>query len=190
MNVQMARPPRMPIGRFRLRIDRFFRRCRNGVEPDVGEKDNRRALVDTGEPVGRERVQVRHVEVRRADGDEQGQGGELDHHHDVVGARALLGAPQQQPGDEHHDPERRQIDQDRHAADVRRRFEERVHFRDRTEERRAVAGRQERRQLQPEAAQQRGEIVAPRDRHRDVPDRVSRIRSHPMIHATSSPSVA
>ena len=40
------------------------------------------------------------------------------------------------------------------------------------EQRRPVPGRQPRGQRDPEAAQQRGEVVAPRDRHGDVADRV------------------
>ena len=110
----------MPIGRLRLRIDRFFGRGRNRVEPDVGEKDDRRALVDAGEAVRRERVEFAMFRCVAPTAMKSASASELDHHHDVVGARALLRAAEQQPGDEHHDPERRQIDENRHAGDVRR----------------------------------------------------------------------
>ena len=42
-----------------LRVLRLLRRRRDRVEADVGEEDDRRALVDAGEAVGRERRVVR-----------------------------------------------------------------------------------------------------------------------------------
>ena len=96
----------------------------------------------------------------------------LMHDHDVVGRRALARAAQQQPRDEHHDRERRQVDEDRNAGDVRRRVEQPVDLRIGAEQRRAIAGRQPDRQLDAEAAQQRVEVVAPRDRDGDVADGV------------------
>ena len=123
-----------------LRVLRLLRRRRDRVEADVGEEHDRRALVDAGEAVGRERRVVRRVDVRRADDDEQRQHEQLDHHHDVVGAGALLRAAQQQPGDQHHDRERRHVEQDRDAGDVRRRVEQAVDVGIGAEQRGAIAG--------------------------------------------------
>ncbi len=123
-------------------------------------------------PFGANGVVVGRVEVDHADDDEQRQHDQLDDHHDVVGRRALAGAAQQQPGDEHHDGERRHVDQDRDAGDVRRRLQQPVHRRIGAEQRRAVAGRQPRPAARAEAAEQRLEVVAPGDRHRDVADGV------------------
>ena len=64
--------------------------------------------------------------MRRADDDEQRQRGELDHDHDVVRAGALAHAAQEQPRDDHHDRERRKIDEDGHAKQPWRRLEQPV----------------------------------------------------------------
>ena len=72
----------------------------------------------------------------------------------------------------HHDAERRQVDEDRDAGDVRRGIEQPVHVGVRAEERGAIAGRQPDGQRDADAAHQRREVVAPRDGDGDVADRV------------------
>ena len=58
---------------------------------------------------------------------------ELDHDHDVVRARALLDAEQENPRDDHHDRKRRDVDEYRHAGEPRRRVHQRLHRRIRAE---------------------------------------------------------
>ena len=72
----------------------------------------------------------------------------------------------------HHDPERREVHEDRHPGDVRGRIEQAADLGVRAEERRAIAGRQPHRQREADAAQQRRKVVAPGDRDGDVADRV------------------
>ena len=160
------------MGRLRCGLRGLFGRRGNGVESDVREKHDGRALVDAAEPVGRERVQIGGVEVRPAHHHENRQRHQLDRHHDVVGGDALARAAQQQPGDQADDGERRDIDQDGNAEDVRRRAQQPVHLRIGAEQRGAVTGGQAQRQGDAEAAQQRIEIIAPGNRHRHVADGV------------------
>ena len=75
-----------------LRILRLLGRRGDRVEADVGEEDDRRALVDAAPAVRRERDVVRRVDVHRAHDDEQRQHQQLHHDHDVVRPRALLHA--------------------------------------------------------------------------------------------------
>ena len=86
MTVQIARPPRMPIGRLRCGLRGLLRGGRDRVEADVGEEHDRRALMDAGEAVRRKRRVVVGIDVHHADADEERQREQLDHHHDVVGA--------------------------------------------------------------------------------------------------------
>ena len=124
------------------------------------------------ETVRRERMVVRRVRCVAPTRDEQTEGQQLDHDHDVVRGHALARALEQQPCDQHHDAERRQMDDDRNAGDVRRRLQQAVHRRVGAQERRPIAGREPRRKRDAEAAEQRVEVVAPRDRDRDVADGV------------------
>ena len=128
--------------------------------------------MNAGEAVGRKRRVVLRVKMRGADENEDRERDELDDHHDVVGGRALARAAQQQPGDHHDDRERRQMNQDRNAGDAWRRREKAVNLRIRAQQRRPVARRQPDRQLDTEAAYQRVEVVAPRDRDGDIADGV------------------
>ena len=185
-----GQPAENPDRQVSLRIAGLFGGGRDRVEPDIRKKDDGRALVDPGEPIGRKRRVVGGVEVGRADGDEERERDQLDDHHDVVGARAFLRAAQEHPRDQHHDPERREVHEDRHPGDVRGRIEQAADLGVRAEERGAIAGRQPHRQREADAAQQRRKVVAPGDGDGDVADRVLEHRSQPMIHATSSPSVA
>ncbi len=89
-----------------LRVHGLLRGGRDRVEPDVGEEHDRGALVDAGEPVRRERVVVGRIDVRETDDHEQRERCQLHGHHDVVRLAALARAPEQQPGNRHHDPER------------------------------------------------------------------------------------
>ena len=82
-----------------LRVLRLLRSRRDRVEADVREEDDCRPLMDAGEPVRRERMEIRGVDVRGADSNEQAQREQLDHHHDVVGGDALLRPLQQQHRD-------------------------------------------------------------------------------------------
>ena len=62
--------------------------------------------------------------MHRADDDEERQSSQLDDHHDVVRAGAFLRAAEEQPGDEHDDRERGNVDEYRDAADTRRGVEQ------------------------------------------------------------------
>ena len=61
-----------------LRVLRLLGGRRDRVEADVGKEHDRRALVDAGEAVRRERRVVGRVDVRQADADEQRQRQQLD----------------------------------------------------------------------------------------------------------------
>jgi hypothetical protein len=98
--------------------------------------------MDAGEAVGRKRRVVLWPEMHRADGNEQRERGKLDDHHDVVRARTLLRAAEQQPGDDHHDRECGNVDEYRNAGNVRRGIEQSVDVGIRAQRRGAIAGRQ------------------------------------------------
>ena len=102
-----------------LRVARLLGRGRDGVEADVGEEDERRALVDAAPAVRREGRPVARVEVERTHAHEDREHGQLQHHHGVVEPRARADPDHEHPGDErdHHDP--RQVDRDRLAEEVR-----------------------------------------------------------------------
>ena len=68
--------------------------------------------------------------------------------------------------------ERRDVEEDRDAGDARRGLQQAVDGRIGAEERRAIAVRQPVGQVDAEAGEQRVEVAAPRDRDRDVADRV------------------
>ena len=155
-----------------LRILRLLARRRDRVEADVGEEHDRGALMDAAEPVRRERRVVRRVDVHGPDNHEQRQHQQLDHHHDVVGARAFLHALQQQRGDRGDDGERRDVEQDGDAGDIRRGLQQRHQRRIAAGLHGPVAVRQPARHRDAEPREQRHEIAAPADRHRDVADRV------------------
>ena len=106
------------------------------------------------------------------DADEQRQREQLDDDHDVV-ALALSRAPRSSSQVISITmPNAGQVDQDRNAGDVRRGLEQAVHVRVRAEERGAIAGVSHAGRSHADAAQQRLEVVAPRDRDGDVADGV------------------
>ena len=155
-----------------LRIPRFLGRGRDRVEADVREKHNRGALVNAPPAVRRERHKIRGVDVHRADANEDRQDDQLHHDHDVVRAHALFHADVQQPRDQHHDRERGEVEEDRHARHARGGLEQGVDRRVRAEQRGPISVRQVIRQVDTETCEQRIEVAAPRDRDRDVAHRV------------------
>jgi hypothetical protein len=155
-----------------VRILRLLARRGDGIEADVGEEDDCRAVMDAGESVGCERMVVRRMNVHRPHPDEQREHEELDRHHDVVDARAFLHADQEQPGDGRNDREGRQVHEDRNAAHVRRRLQQPMDLRIGAEEGRPVSGGQPVRDVQVDGRQHALEVVAPRDGDRHVAHRV------------------
>ncbi len=155
-----------------LRVPGFFRRGGDRIEADVGKKDDRRPLVDARPAVRGERLVVRRVDVRGAEHDEEAEHEQLHDHHGVVGAGALAHADVEQPGDGQDDERRGDVEQDRDAHQARRGLQQPVDLRVRAEQRGPVAVRQPRRELDPEAGEQRREVAAPGNGDRDVADGV------------------
>src|SRR5438094_136021 len=155
-----------------LRVLGFLRRGGDGVETDVREKHDRGALMDPAKPVGSERVVVSGTEVREPGDDEQPQYEQLDRHHDVIGRGTLAYAEHEQPRDERDDHEGRQVHQDRYAQDVWSGLQQAVHAGIGRQERRTVPGNEPGRQVNVEAAEQRREVITPRDGDGHVADRV------------------
>ena len=179
----------MPIGRLRCG-SRVSSAAVDTVEPDVRKEDDGGALVNPGKAVRRKRAVVRRVDIHQADADEQCQRKQLDDNHQAVGHHALARSAQQQPRDEHHDREGRQIHEEWQARETGRCLQQSLNIRIRTEKRGTVPGGQPERQLDTRTARQSGEVVTPGDRYRTLPTAYSRMRSQPMIHATTSPRVA
>ena len=134
-----------------LRIPGLLRRGGDRVESDIREEYNRGALMNAAETVGRKRVIIPHVDVPGSDDDEEGQHGELDRHQDVVGARTLPHAQHQQPGNQRHDHERRDVHENRDACDMRGGLHQPVDFRIRAEQRLSVAVNRPIRKIDPHA---------------------------------------
>ena len=151
-----------------LRVAALLGDRRDGVEADVGEEDDRRARRDSREPVGREGMPVRGLDVLEADEDEEAEDDELDRHHPEVEVRGLPDPPDEHDRDGGDDRDGEDVEDDRDAEDVRRRGHDGRHLR----ERRLVVDREPRGQVDPEALQERVEVVRPRDRDGDVADRV------------------
>jgi len=150
MTVQIASPPRIPIGRLRCG---FF-------------------VSSAAEAVGREGVIVGRVDVRQPRDDEQRKHEQLDRHHHVVRRGALPHPHEEQPRDRHHDRERRHVDEHRDAGEMGRALQQPVHRRIGAQQRGAIAGREPQRQMDPETVQQRAEVVAPGNRDGHIADRV------------------
>ena len=128
--------------------------------------------MDAAPAVGGKRRVVLRVDMGQPRHDEQAEHQELDHHEHVVGARALAHAKQQQPGDQADDHERGHVDQDRNPGDVGGGVEQAVSRGISAEQRGAITGRQKIGEVHAERAEKRLEVVAPGDRHGDVPHRV------------------
>lgn len=77
-------PPENADRQVALRVLRFFCRRRDGIEADVREEDDRRALMDAREAIGCKRRVVGRLDGGEPDGDEEAQRQQLDHHHHVV----------------------------------------------------------------------------------------------------------
>jgi hypothetical protein len=102
---------------------------------------------------------------------------ELDDHHRGVDRGALPRAAEQQPRNHHDDAECGQIDEDGDAEQPRFGLKQSMHLRRRAEQRRAIAGREEDRQVDADAAEQGVEVVAPLIATATLPTAYSRIRS-------------
>ena len=85
---------------------------------------------------------------------------------------AFLGAPEQQPRDEHDDRKCGHVDEDRKAGNPWCRLEQAVHGGVGAQKRRPVTSRQKRRQHDTETLQQRREVIAPGNRDGNIADGV------------------
>ena len=122
-----------------LRVLGFLRRGRNGIEADVREEHNRGPLVDAAPSVRRKRRVVGGIDVHRAKADEQRQHEQLDDHHQIVRACALLDADVEECGDRQNDQRGWNIQQNRDAGDSRRGVEQTVDRRIRAQKRGSVS---------------------------------------------------
>ena len=102
-----------------LRIARFLGRRRDGVESDVGKKDDGGRARDAAKAVRRKRRPVIGLHVERSDDDEKADDAQLQDDHRRVQPGALANSAHEHPRDAHHDQERRQVEHDREAADLR-----------------------------------------------------------------------
>ena len=128
--------------------------------------------MDAAPPVRGERVVVRGLDMTQSRNDEQGKHQQLDDDEDVIRARALTDAQQQEPGDQTDDQKCRQVDENRNAGEVWRGVEEAMDLGIGAEQRRAISGRQPVRKMNAKVADERLEVVSPGNGHRDVADRV------------------
>ena len=124
--------------------------------------------MDATEAVRRERLVVGGVDVHTTHDHEQREHQQLDDHHDVVGARALLDALEQQHGDRDDDAKGRQVHEHRYAGDARRGVHERPDSRVAAGLHVPVAVREPSREIDTESRQQGREIAGPSDRDRHV----------------------
>ena len=97
-------------GHVALRIPALFGRGRNGVEADIGEENDGAAGEDAGPAIGHEGMPVVRLDEAGCGDDEDEDGGDLDEDHDVVGARRLADAAHQDHRQDHHDEERREFE--------------------------------------------------------------------------------
>jgi len=77
----------------------------DGVETDVGEEDDGASGEDSGDAVGDEGVVVAGMDEGEAEEDEGEDGGDFDHHHDVVGAGGLADPDDEDGGEDTDDEE-------------------------------------------------------------------------------------
>ena len=150
-----------PNGKIALRILRFLGGGRDRVKADIGEEHDRGALVNAAPAIRRKRCVVRRIEVAESGDDEEGEHQQFDDDEDVVRARALAHAQQQQPRDQPDDEKRGQVDQDRDAGHVGRALQQAVDGGVGAEQRGAISGRNPDREMDAKVAHQRVEVVAP-----------------------------
>ena len=92
-------------GQVALRILALLGRGGDRIEADVGEEDDGAAGEHAGPAVGHEGMPVVRLDEAGGGEDEDQDGGDLDQHHDVVGARRLADAAHQDHGEDHDDEE-------------------------------------------------------------------------------------
>ena len=168
------------------RVHALLGRGRDRIEADVGEEDQRRARPDPMESSGEEGMPVLRLHEEGPDGDEEEEGQDLQHHDHVVEAGRLLHPAHEEPRDRGGDGGGEHVADDGHAEEdgmVQVRLVGDAQLRAQTaraalgrgpggEQRRAVVGRDPRRDLDAEAEHELPEVGGPGDRHRDVADRV------------------
>ena len=93
----------MPNGQVALRVPALLGSGGDGVEADIGEEDDGAAREDARPTVGHEGMPVVGLDEAGAGNDEDQDGGNLDQHHDVVGAGRLADAAHQDHGENHDD---------------------------------------------------------------------------------------
>ena len=101
-----------------LRVARFLRRHRRGLEADVGEKHHRRAAQNAAPAVlvvalrfGDEGVPVGRVDIAPAHHDHQRDQADFQYHHGRVGEARFADADVAEPGQQQHQHHRRQVEQ-------------------------------------------------------------------------------
>ena len=95
----------MPIGHIALRILALLGCRGDRIESDVGEEDDGAAGQYASPAIGHEGMPVVGLDEAGAGKDEDENGGDLDQHHDVVGAGRLADAAHQDHGEDHDDEE-------------------------------------------------------------------------------------
>ena len=97
-------------------IPAFFSRGAHRVKSNEGEEDDGRARLNALESVGYERMPVGWGDELNAQAHHRQQDDHFNDHHDAVGAGAFLDADVAEPGDEHGDDHRQQVDGDGKTA--------------------------------------------------------------------------
>jgi len=92
-------------GQIALRAFAFFGGGGDGIESDVGEKNDGTAGENTRPAIGREGVIVRGMNESRSEADEHQDSDDLEKHHDVVGFGGFANAADQNHGQKHNDDE-------------------------------------------------------------------------------------
>ena len=94
-------------GKIALRIFGFLRRGGDGIEADVGEKDDRAAGDDPAEARGSERLPVGGMDQHAADDQKRKDRANLHGHDHVIGFGGFPHSAHEQYGQEENDEERR-----------------------------------------------------------------------------------
>ena len=97
------------VGQITARVLGLLAGRRDGVEPDVGEEDQRGRVDRAVEAVGRPGREVVAVDRSHADHDEEDEDGDLHEDHERVRARALAYAVNEQRGHRQHEEDGREV---------------------------------------------------------------------------------
>ena len=173
-------------GHVALRVFALFGGGRDGIEPNVGEEDDRAAGENSGPAIGREGMPVGRMNEARRKADEDEDGDDLQQDHDVVGLGRFADAAHQDHREEHHDDEGGPVEAEVPARGRRARF-----LQDPTGRRARYAGEIHRRSgCTPNQSSRLTMCWEKPTLTAMLLTAYSRMRSQPMIQAMSSPMVA